>query len=166
MRRETFLAETTYISSACIGWKAVALSVVVIAVFSGCEGFLSSQSTKKENRDQQGQDYAAALAVVNRYYAAWQKHDPAAARAELSDRLVSWFAQTDEQMLDWPRNPHHEAYEISTGKAKGEGRYIFQVRLFYRFLGQADERLETDGGEVAVVRDEQGRWRLDQLPTR
>ncbi len=160
------MAETTFTSSAYGCRKAAALLVLTVLALSGCEGFPSSQSAEKQTRQQQSQDYPAALAVVNRYYAAWQNHDPAAARAELSERLMSWFVQTDAQMLDWPTNPRHEAYEIHAGKGKGQGRYTFQVRLFYRFLGQADERLETDGGEVVAVRDEQGRWRIDQLPTR
>jgi len=160
------VAKITFASSAHRRWKAVALLLGVAALLSGCEGFPRSQSSRKQSRQQQGRDYAAALAAVNRYCAAWQRHDAVAARAELSERLASWLLQTDEQMLDWPANPHHEAYEISAGKAKGEGQYTFQVRLFYRFLGQADERIETDGGEVTVCRDEQGRWRIDQLPTR
>jgi len=166
VRREIFLAETTRTFSRGNVRKAAALWALTVLVLSGCEGFPSSQSSGKQSRQEQGQDYAAALAVANRYFAAWQNHNAPAARSELSDRLASWFAQTDEQMLNWPRNPRHEAYEISGGKEKGEGQFTFQVRLFYRFLGQADDRLETDGGEVAVIRDEQGRWRIDQLPTR
>jgi hypothetical protein len=40
----------------------------------------------------------------------------------------------------------------------------FRVRLFFRFTGRAEDRVESSAHRMVMARDDRGRWVVDRFP--
>ena len=130
----------------------------------GCEQTGPPPSTQPAQTDYNDQ-YVAALAVAGDFCQAWQHHDESAGRALLSQRFLRSYA--DRQIRDalaGAGNPRHAAYEIAGGERLGEGRYGFDVKLFYAFAGGHSDKLELARERIVVVRQAAGSWKVDRFP--
>ena len=121
----------------------------------------STQPAQTAYNDQ----YVGALAVAGDFCQAWQHQDEAAGRELLSQRFLRRYP--DRQIRDalvGTTNPRHAAYEIAGGQRLGEGRYAFDVKLFYAFSGGHGDRLELARERIVAVRQADGLWKVDQFP--
>lgn len=110
-------------------------------------------------------DYMDALAVMNKFWLAWQEQDSEAARIYMTRRLIR--QHSDQQIVDYlagSGNPHHVAFEVLEGKQIEPGRFEFKVRLFFKFTGRLDNRIETPVEQAVIIRDKRGKWMIDDLP--
>ena len=110
-------------------------------------------------------DYVAALAAANRFCQAWQAGNFSEGRKLLTRRLTR--QHPDNRLRDaiaGPLNPRHSAYEVSDGKKLGPGRIEFQVRLFFGYGGDIEDRIETGLERMVLAREDDGRWRVDEFP--
>ena len=110
-------------------------------------------------------DYVRALAVANRFCQAWRQRRYAAGKALLTRRLVRQHPeQRLRDLIAGPHNPRHAAFEVFGGRRLGPGRFEFSVRLFLRFVGESEQRIETLAERIVLVRDGSGTWRVDDFP--
>ena len=133
--------------------------VLAIAAAPGCEG------DPAPTADATDPAYASAVAAANDFLGAWREKDLSAGRALLSDRLIRGhtFSQIEDALRGHP-NAQHAAYVLCPGEPAGEGRFAFRVRLFFRFTGKLDDRVESSVHRVVVARDDRGEWRVDRFP--
>ena len=102
----------------------------------------------------------------------WAERDRDGSVRHMSQRLL---AEHPEERIDaalaGKGNPLHVAFEISEGRKTPEGRpggpadrMSFRVRLFYRYLGQMDNRMEAPLIDLVLVRETDDQWRVDEFP--
>jgi len=109
--------------------------------------------------------YAEALAAANRFCHLWREGDFDAARAMLDSRLVKKHPESLLRgVLSQNGNPVHLAYEIHPGRRLAEGRYLFEVKLFFLYRGQSTDRLESPIGQVVLEVTDDGRWLVCRFP--
>ena len=110
-------------------------------------------------------NYLAALAAANEFCQAWRERDVDTAKALLSPRIRRTFSnQHIADALSGTSNPHHAAYEISDGERGPRGTIVFRLRLFYRYTGRAQDRIEAPAASIVLYRDEGGNWLVDRFP--
>jgi len=156
------------------GWKVpemqTAVRPLILACLAaacaqyGCEQAGPPPATQPAQNEYNDQ-YVAALAAASDFCQAWQHRDEAAGRALLSRGFLRRYP--DRQIRDaivGAANPRHAAYEITGGERLGEGRYGFDVKLFYAFSGAHGDRLELARRRIVVVRQQDGLWKVDKFP--
>jgi hypothetical protein len=125
----------------------------------------ASGGRTRAGRNPYDDEYTQALAIANEFCHAWQKANLPDARALMSQRLLAAHPEDKIADLIGPRsNPLHVAYEISAGRHLEDGRIAFDVRFFYRYAGQSGHRIEGPLQQVVLARDDQQRWRVDDVP--
>jgi hypothetical protein len=136
----------------------VAMVLAVLAP-AGCEGDAPPSADPKDPA------YAAALAAANDFLHAWREKDLSAGRNLLSERLTRahTLSQIEDVVCGHP-SAQHAAFTVSGGEPAGEGRMAFRVRLFFRFTGRADDRVESSAHRMVMARDDRGRWQVDVFP--
>ncbi len=142
---------------------AVALSAVTAAAVFGCRPRDQAPPAAAAEDPEYLAAYADALAVANAFCRAWQAKDVGAGKALLSTRVRRTFP--DQQMHDaiaGPANPAHLAFEIHDGSREDE-RFAFRLRLFYRFAGRAQQRVEARDEAILLVREGEA-WLVDAFP--
>jgi len=109
--------------------------------------------------------YIGALAAADEFCDAWRRRDVRTAKILLSRRVRRTFPDAQIQdAIAGPPSPGHAAYEISGGSRSTDGSFTFALRLFYRFAGRAQERIEARSDSIAVQRDDTGTWLVDRFP--
>ena len=151
------------------GDKLLLTVVVAVAAWGfvvGCEDTAPPPPPKQRKASAgYNADYLAALSVANEFCRAWQRGNYPAGRGLLSRRLTRLHSEaTLKGAIVAVASPAHGGYEILGGKAAGADRFTFQVRLFYVFAGQAEDRIEVPIERVALVRAAGGRWLVDEFP--
>ena len=104
-------------------------------------------------------NYLAGLSAANRFLAAWQSNDQAAALPLITNRAKQ---QATEEGLDKLfSGSSSRAFEITRGRALRQGRYQFSIVLL-----QADESSHTRRrfAEIIVVNTGKNDWAVDKLP--
>jgi hypothetical protein len=103
--------------------------------------------------------YVAALAVANRFLAAWQSNDQAAAMPLITTRAKQ---QSTEEGIDklFDGSPVR-AFEITRGRASRQDRYQFSVILL-----QADDsgRTRRRFADLTILNTGKNDWAVDKLP--
>ena len=104
-------------------------------------------------------NYLAGLSAANRFLAAWQSNDQAAALPLITTRAKQ---QTTEEGVDKLfSGSSARAFEITRGQALRQGRYEFSIVLL-----QADEsgRTRRRFADIIVVNTGKNDWAVDKLP--
>ena len=140
--------------------------LITAALPLACEDASRRTTTTRPAAAETGDaDYISALATANVFCHAWRDHNYAAGRPMLTVRLIRQYP--DARLRDavaGSRNVRHAAFEISGGRRLGPGRYAFKVRLFYRFTGEVDDRIEHLDAEMVLVLGSKGSWMVDDFP--
>jgi hypothetical protein len=113
-------------------------------------------------------EYAEALRTADGFLCAWSRRAASEGLPLLSRRLLSEpRADSLERRallsnyLEGLSNPHHLAFEIATGRERGDSCFVFPVELFESYSGGVEAIRTADS--IAVVREPDG-WRVDRLP--
>jgi len=145
--------------------RAVCLAVLtacLVTALSGCE---QPPPRKPAGTGSYDADTLAALAVANEFCEAWRRRDVAAGKVLLSGRANRAYSEARiHDALAGAPSPRHEAFEVFSAERSGEGAIAFRVRLHYRFLGQAQERIESRAEKIVLTREQAGAWRVDRFP--
>jgi hypothetical protein len=139
-------------------------ALVATAVLGGCEE--PPGATPNEPGEQADlREYAHALATADRFCHLWREGDFDAARNLLDPRLIKKHPESlIRGVLSQNGNPVHQAYEIHEGRRLPDGRYLFNVRLFFLYRGQDVDRLESPRGEIVLQATDDGRWLVRSFP--
>jgi len=104
-------------------------------------------------------NYVAALEIADRFLAAWQSNDSAAAMPLITNRAKQ--QSTEEGIEKLFSGPTARAFEIPHGRALRAGRYVFSaVLLQTEDSGRARRRF----AEFVVVNTGKNDWAVDKLP--
>jgi hypothetical protein len=139
-------------------------SVVRLACLTGIAFALSLPApawAKKHITPAQSTDsnYIAGLATANRFLAAWQGNDQAAAMPLITNRAKQ---QTTEDGVDKLfSGSSTRAFEITHGRALRQGRYQFSIVLL-----QTDDsgRARRRFAELIITNTGKNDWAVDKLP--
>jgi hypothetical protein len=104
-------------------------------------------------------NYLAALTVANRFLAAWQSNDQAAAMPLITNHAKQ---QTTEEGIDKLfSGPDTRGFEIAHGRALRQGRYSFPIVLL-----QANDSGDTRRrfGDLVITVTGTNDWAVDKLP--
>lgn len=142
----------------------LAAAILLAGAWAGCKRTRSTPPPDQTPSTQYDAGYAGALAAANEFCHAWRRGDLEAGKALLSRRILRTFPdiRIRDAIVGLP-SPQHVAFEIAGGSRGDDGSMTFGVRLFYRFLGQADERIEGPAETIALRRDDAGVWRVDRF---
>jgi hypothetical protein len=104
-------------------------------------------------------NYIAALAVTNRFLAAWQSNDQAAAMPLITNRAKQ--QSTEEGIDKLFSGSSTRAFEITRGRILRPGRYLFPTVLL-----QADEagNLHRRFADFVITNTGKNDWAVDKLP--
>src|SRR4030042_5931742 len=123
---------------------------------------ISSSETPQDTQLSPSSEYLEVLQTADTFLWAWVTRDSKGLnlisnrlRAQVNDEL--WL----RQFMVGLSNPHHQAFEIGTGKKLSSDRYVFPVTLYELYTG------ETTGlaysGTLEIIK--QGKdWRINMLP--
>ncbi len=103
--------------------------------------------------------YVAALAVADRFMAAWQNNDQAAALPLVTNRAKQ--QSTEEGIDKLFSGSATRAFEITRGRALRQGRFLFPAVLL-----QADDSGHTRRRFTGIIITNTGKndWAVDKLP--
>ncbi len=147
----------------CMG--AAIIAMLVATTLTGCRDASTRQAAVESKTTVRDGDYAAALAVANRFCHTWLNRDVDGGRALLTKRFIRQYPEQQiRDAIAGLTSPRHEAYEISQGQKKADGQFQFQVRLLLVYEGQRDNRIESPQEQITVVRSEAGVWQVDGFP--
>jgi len=157
-------------AGATAGRRARAARLAVLAALgaaaAGCERPPAPPpASRPATQSPYDERYVSALAAAGEFCRAWRRSDLAAGKAMLTLRVRRTYS--DARMRDAIAglgNPAHGAFEIGDGEPLPGGRMAFHVRLFFRFAGQVDSRVEVADERIVLARDESGQWMVDEFP--
>jgi hypothetical protein len=139
---------------------------LIFCICTGCEDKGTSQGAKSNYPDNRCvDDYVGALAAANEFCHAWLTGSLQDARALMTRRLIR--QHPDERIADavvGVSNPLHVAYEIFQGRKLAPKGFAFNVRFFRKHFGQQGSHVEGPVERIVMVRDEKGRWLVDEFP--
>lgn len=139
-------------------------AVVFAPVPLGCDRPVPKPQAKRRVTTNDA-EYMAALAAANEFCHAWRHRDVGTARSLLSSRVRRTFPDSRiRDIVSGSPNSHHVAFEISGGSRAADGSFTFRVRLFYRYTGRAEDRIEGPVESIVMRRDEAGKWLVDRFP--
>ena len=151
-------------SSRCVCAIFIPAALVFTLAPPGCDRPVPKPQAKKPATKHDG-EYIAALAAANEFCHAWRQGDAGAARSLLSPRIKRTFPDRRiRDVISGTPNSHHVAFEISTGSRAADGGITFHVRLFCRYTGQAEDRIEGPVQSIVMRPDGAGNWLVDRFP--
>jgi hypothetical protein len=160
--REMTLETPSHLGAGIVILTCAALAAAGLA---GCEYISPPPPASQPAETRYNEAYAGALAAVDDFCQAWVKGDAVAGRALLSVRMQRRYPdQLLGDVIAGSGNPRHAAYEIHNGRRLGDGRYAFDVRLFFCYSGVHGDKLESPLEQAIVAQDDAGRWRIDAFP--
>jgi hypothetical protein len=104
-------------------------------------------------------NYIAGLGIANRFLAAWQSNDQAAAMPLVTTRAKE--RSTEEGVDQLFSGSSDRAFEITRGHLLRQGRYQFSIVLL-----QADDSSHTRRrfAELIITKTGKNDWAVDKLP--
>jgi hypothetical protein len=104
-------------------------------------------------------NYIAGLGIANRFLAAWQSNDQAAAMPLLTTRAKE--QRTEEGVDQLFSGSPNRAFEITRGHPLRQGRFQFSVVLL-----QADDsgHARRRFAELIITKTGENDWAVDKLP--
>ena len=110
-------------------------------------------------------DYIGALAVANDLCQAWKAREYAVGKALLTRRLVRRHPEARlKDAIVGSANPIHVSYEITGSRKISPSEIEFQIRLFLRYIGEVENRIEMITASLVVIREYGKQWRVDEFP--
>ena len=108
-------------------------------------------------------DYALALSSADRFLTAWQFRRQDEGLALLSDGLKKNKSEEDLfSLLVGTSNPHHESYEICSGKQLKDGRFSFAVTLYETITDE--QWCSHTSIKIIMIKAGKENWLVDELP--
>ncbi len=122
-----------------------------------------SGDTKSANKAADN-DYVSALSVADRFLTAWQWRRQDDGIALISGSLRKRMSEQDlRSYISGISNPHHEAFEICSGKKLDDGRMAFTIMLYEVYTGYPGV-YPTGPSRLILSGDAQRGWLVDELP--
>ena len=144
-------------------WSLITATLIGLLAAGGCEKPAEHASTQPSEPDPA--EYAASLAAADAFCHAWRTGDVDTARGLLDGRLIRKHPEKHIRgVLGSQGNPRHAGFELWGGKRLSDGRYRFQVRLFYAYAGQSADRMESSTDVIVLGSDDTGTWHVEQFP--
>lgn len=119
----------------------------------------------KEERLQVDQDYLMALRAANQFLEAWIHRN-----AEQGVQMVTGAVKerySEEQLSTYfvgTSNPHHQAYEITSGEQIDEDSYRFKVWMYEHYTGVEVLFDHPEPSYLTVIRTDDEQWLINELP--
>jgi hypothetical protein len=107
-------------------------------------------------------EYVGALALANRFLAAWQIQDHEAGIVLLTDAAKRQISEDQLQIFFAPGSEIQQGYEINRGRKLAVGRYTFPVALFE--IGPDHKWVHPHFSQIIVVNSGKDDWAVDKLP--
>jgi len=150
--------------SRCVLVVLLPTALVSAWLLPGCDQPPPKAPARKSSQKHTG-EYIAALASANAFCQAWRQRDVAVGKSLLSLRIKRTFPESRiHDALSGTGNPRHAAYEISHGVRAADASIAFRLRLFYRYTGGIQDRVESPVASIVLRRDEAGTWLVDRFP--
>ena len=109
--------------------------------------------------------YVLALSTVDHFLSAWQERRQDDARALLTRELTGRYSADDlASMLSGLSSPHHEAFEVGSGKPLSATRFAFDVIYYEYYTGMTSHTPRPTPSTIVVVEAKPGTWLIDKLP--
>jgi len=61
-------------------------------------------------------------------------------------------------------NPHHEGFEITSGKRLGNDRIAFEVRLYEHYTDERWQKLRPAPSKIILTKVGPESWLIDEVP--
>jgi hypothetical protein len=135
-----------------------AISTILLVVFlAGCATV---------QRTQIDTDYVLALSSANKFLEAWRGRRQDAGLALLSPRLIKTRTEDQWRMaISGASNPHHQSYEIISGRRLPDGRIQFDIWLYDHYTGQQDKTSTRGKPEhIMLIKVNNKEWKVDGVP--
>jgi hypothetical protein len=135
----------------------------ILATFLSCTA--PSKSCVAASGPPVSADYILALSTANDFLHAWCYRDQENGLRLLSPALRKVVPEEELRMtISGASNPHHQAFEITGGKALTKDRYSFDVLLYHHYTGFSYPE-SPPAATIQVVRTGPDTWRIDRFPT-
>lgn len=152
----------------CDRYMHIAIGLLAAAVLTGCKEPARTPArptTKPAEGQQRDERYIAALSVADSFCQAWRNGDESAGRMLLTRRFFRQYSDRElHDAIVGSGNPSHAAFEIREGRRVSDVRYVFDVRLYYTYLGAHADRSESPLVRIVIARDQAGNWLVDGFP--
>ena len=140
--------------------KFVQIVVFIFFMF----GYVYPQKPQGKVNGEDG-NYVLALSAANHFLEAWRWRRREEEFKLLSDSLKHKLSEELQfEYLSGISNPHHEAYEICSGKWLSSHRISFQVQLFLAVTGSTSWSQQPQRSRIVMERGANNEWRVDELP--
>ncbi len=138
---------------------------ILTALLVSVACFAARRTAPKANADIVDQNYVLALSAANRFLFAWQTRDQTRGLALLSPGIRHRRTEEDLQTsISGMSNPHHEAYEVTSGKRLSDGRYAFEVRLYVHYTAEWWRAPGPKLSRIVLTKKGPEEWLVDELP--
>ncbi len=137
----------------------IATMIAIAIAFPFSAPTLASAKKHKAPAQPTDSNYIAGLATANRFLAAWQGNDQAAAMPLITNHAKQ--QSTEEGIDKLFSGSYTRAFEITRGRALRQDRYQFPIVLL-----QTDDsgRAHRRFGELIIVNTGKNDWAVDKLP--
>ncbi len=108
--------------------------------------------------------YVEALSVADQFMTAWEWRRQDDGLKLISDSLKNKESEDDlRDYVSGISNPHHEAFEVYSGKKLPDGRISFNVMTYETYTGYPS--VYPSGPTLIILsKDAHGKWKVDKLP--
>ena len=139
--------------------RALQIATLIAIAFAFSVPTLASAKKHKAPAQPTDSNYIAGLATANRFLAAWQSNDQAAAMPLITNRAKQ--QSTEEGIDKLFDGSSARAFEITRGRALRQGRYQFSIVLL-----QEDDSGHTHRrfSELIITNAGKNDWAVDKLP--
>jgi hypothetical protein len=111
------------------------------------------------------QDYILALSTANRFLCAWQLRRQDEARSVLTRELINRYSSDElSSILSGLSNPHHQSFEVGSGRRLSGRRYAFEVILYEHYTGTKYHRERSKPSRIVLIKVGPEKWLVDRLP--
>jgi hypothetical protein len=149
--------------------RIVAAAVVLCVFMAGCA------SAPRQSSRLIDDEYVLALSAADEFLGAWRMRDQDRGLAILSPRLLRSKGEARwRQAISGVSNPHHESYEVTNGRRLPDGRYSFDVYVYWYYTGEP-ERRRREGKpaehwekgppqKILLLKTGLDEWKVDEVP--
>lgn len=119
---------------------------------------------KSDAKEPRSIGYVHALSVADQFMTAWQYRNQVAGLALVSDSLKEKESEDDLRMyISGLSNPHHEAFEICSGKRLPDGSISFEVMMYETYTGYPNV-YPAGPSQIVLSKNGRGKWLVVKLP--
>ena len=138
--------------------KYILLTVLLVG------DFCWAHETKRHPSKGVTQDYVLGLSAADTFLFAWQNRDANLALSVVSSKLKSKVGEDHlRDYISGLSQPQHASFEIGPGTPLGDGRYVFEARLYEHAFGDHETLESPREANITVVRSSPERWLVDDV---